>query len=62
MATHMDFFIEIAYIVCAQLHMSNYIANESVPAVTLELILLVMSIPFVNKYLRFLLIPPKTLR
>lgn len=62
MATHMDFSIEIAYIILAQLHASDFLANESIIAIVLELSLLAIAIPFVNKYFHFLLTPNRSAR
>ena len=57
MAVHMDFSIEIAYILIAQLGLHHRAIHPSVVAVALELVILALAIPVGNKYFRFLLTP-----
>ena len=57
MAVHMDFSIEIAYILIAQIGLHHPAIHPTVVAVVLELLILAFAIPVVNKYFRFLLTP-----
>lgn len=57
MCTHMDYAIEIAYILLSQLGVGYLTVHPSVFAVITELLLLAFAIPVVNKYFRFLLAP-----
>ena len=62
MLTHMDFSIEIAYILLAQLGISRLISDVfvlSLTAIALELLLESIAIPIVNRFLPFLLAAPK---
>lgn len=62
MLTHMDFSIEIAYILLAQLGIGELIGNSfilSLAAIGLELLLEAAAIPIVKRFLPFLLTAPR---
>lgn len=62
MLTHMDFSIEIAYILLGKLRISSMISNTptlSLIAILLELVVEAIAILIINRYFKFLLVPTK---